>query len=353
MKSFKSRDASTEVANRTVAHGGFMRHVSADSGIGGMSNSQWNQVNQWNGVHQPINMHAYHTVGPSVYAINPHQAAFNQNFLPMYSTDPYHNPHHAPSRPYTDIEIKSYRSDATSNRESCAAAYDCINLGTNNLDKIEEMCITGDGHPDTQAKLNEISRNIKSRNNSRAPSLAAQSRRTSLAGSRSQLNSEPGSSTEDTKTGIKTGIKPDDTDAELVKTHKAPAPFGKLETDDELEIRKKWHESRFIKNAKTQKSATPKQRFQRQKPENRREMEGVQADVETDNYNESRTNVIKGDSPCILKTAIPSVSNEMIPYWDSKAKEEESRSKPLRNRSLSTDFGMTGKRDMTLRDASR
>ena len=37
--------------------------------------------------------------------------------------------------------------------------------------------------------------------------------------------------------------------------------YGKLETDDELEARKAWHESRFLKNVQMNKSSTPKDSY--------------------------------------------------------------------------------------------
>ena len=59
------------------------------------------------------------------------------------------------------------------------------------MEKIEEVsqCPFDDVHPDTRAKIDEISRKIKSRSNSRAPSLAGQSR----ASSKSKLNESPSS----------------------------------------------------------------------------------------------------------------------------------------------------------------
>lgn len=64
------------------------------------------------------------------------------------------------------------------------------------MEKIEEVsqCPFDDVHPDTRAKIDEISRKIKSRSNSRAPSLAGQSR----TSSKSKLN-ESTSSAEDQK----------------------------------------------------------------------------------------------------------------------------------------------------------
>ena len=58
--------------------------------------------------------------------------------------------------------------------------------------------------------------------------------------------------------------QPDDTDAEIGKTKKSAEvknDYGKLETDDELEARKAWHESRFLKNAQMNKSSTPKDSY--------------------------------------------------------------------------------------------
>jgi len=103
---------------------------------------------------------------------------------------------------------------------------------------------------------------------------------------------------------------------------------------------------------------TPKQRFPRNQKSDKKEVEeSVEADVETDTYTDARINMTKGDSPCILKCSIPSVAQEMIPYWDAKVKEEEGNimeksAKPIRNRSMSTDFGLNGKRNATIRDAS-
>ena len=59
-------------------------------------------------------------------------------------------------------------------------------------------------------------------------------------------------------------FQPDDTDAEIGKTKKLAEvknDYGKLETDDELEARKAWHESRFLKNAQMNKSSTPKDSY--------------------------------------------------------------------------------------------
>ena len=128
------------------------------------------------------------------------------------------------------------------------------------MEKIAEVCPFEDAsHPDTRAKIDEISRKIKSRSNSRAPSLAGQSR----ASSKAKLNDST-SSAED-QNNLKS-IQPDDTDTELGKTKNLETKhlkndYGKLETDDELEARKAWHESRFLKNVKMNKCATPKARY--------------------------------------------------------------------------------------------
>ena len=318
-----------------------LRNVSADSGIGGISGQ-----GQWNVPYgmSHVNMHAYNTVAP-IYSVSQH-GAFNQSFLPMvYQNDPYR-------QGYTDIEIKSYRSDATSNRD-LTANYDSIQLGTNTMDKIDELehqnfdC----DHPDTQAKLNEISKKIKSRSNSRAPSLAAQSR----ASSKSKLNVSDSISGSEEKSALN-GIKPDDTDAERIKTDPKKT-YGKLETDDELEARKAWHESRFIKNAKMQKiskqNLTPKQRFRGQKGSDGkpRNESPIEADVETDNYIDSKTNLMKkkSASPTILKTSIQSVGKELVPFWEASVKSESQ----ARQRSLSTDYALNGKpTSFTVRDKS-
>ena len=127
IKSGKSTNMVHEVLN---AQNGFMRHVSADSGIG---MAHWNVPYNM----QQMNVNGYHTVG---YA---HQnGMYNPNFLPVvYPGNEY--------RGYTDIEIKSHRSDGTSTRDK--GAYDSINLGTNICNKPDDI-VFNDVHPDTQAK---------------------------------------------------------------------------------------------------------------------------------------------------------------------------------------------------------
>ena len=96
--------------------------------------------------------------------------------------------------------------------------------------KIREVC-QGNYHPDTEAKLFEISSQIsRSRRGSRAPSL----------GSPSQYGDGAAPSEI---------ILPDDTEAEVLKTTSSKK-MKYIETEDELERRKKWHHHRFVENAK-------------------------------------------------------------------------------------------------------
>ena len=88
------------------------RNISADSGIG---LPQWNGLPHYGmGQMSQMNLHAYNTVSP-IYSVS-QTGNFNQGFLPMvYPKSPYH---------YSDIEIKSYRSDNTSNQGGITTQYD-------------------------------------------------------------------------------------------------------------------------------------------------------------------------------------------------------------------------------------
>ena len=136
--SIKSGKSARDVTHEMVQNG-FMRHVSADSGIG---MAHWNVPYNM----QQMNINPYHTIG---YAQQ--NGAFNPNFLPVvYPNQEYRG------TGYTDIEIKSHRSDGT---QKFNGAYDSINLGTNMTTKMDDPPVFNDVHPDTQAK--QRFRNLK------------------------------------------------------------------------------------------------------------------------------------------------------------------------------------------------
>ena len=142
-------------------------------------------------------------------------------------------------------------------------------------------------HPDTEAKLLEISSQISrsrgpSRMNTRPPSLAASRHSLHESHLRPELSKETqqGFQINDFQNALRAIVNedtlfenppkptpkiqrmapsvkpemiiPDDTEAEMAKVVEYSGLVSKksLETEDELETRKKWHQHRFMENAK-------------------------------------------------------------------------------------------------------
>ena len=86
-----------------------------------------------------------------------------------------------------------------------------------------------------------------------------------------------------------------------------------METEDELECRKKWHENRFIKNSKLQKSATVKKLVREKSPD----CQEADRELEKNEHIYQEIDMVPL-SPKILKSSIRSVSKNLIPYWEAK-----------------------------------
>lgn len=115
--------------------------------------------------------------------------------------------------------------------------------------KSRKFSIDSECHPDTLAKLNEISKKINTRANSRAPSV----KHLSIADEIDLSPSEPAPQK----------IKPILTDEESDKDQENEPPSKSvrpLATDDERKIRKTWHEARLKKNLSIRSSRTSRKK---------------------------------------------------------------------------------------------
>jgi hypothetical protein len=113
-------------------------------------NGNWNMPGMPN-YPANVNLNAFYAMGFQQHGIN------NHKYLPVVY----------PGSGYTDIELKSFRSENFGSVRQ-DSVYDSIQLGTN------QNCQTEfNAHPETERKLSEIAKRIKSRSNSRAGSVSA------------------------------------------------------------------------------------------------------------------------------------------------------------------------------------